>query len=134
MQREIRFATAPVDAQILDQKAGRDHAQAVVHIARLVQLRHGRVHQRIAGAPLAPGGKRGIGVRPRFPGDGVVGRFEGAAFHMRVLVQNHGVEIAPDQFCQPHGRAIAATAPVHQVDDGAYQVAQRDGAEAQMHG
>ena len=134
VQREIRFATAPVDAQILDQEAGRDHAQAVVHVAGLVQLRHRRVHQRITGAPFAPGGKGGVRLGSRFPGDGVVGGLEGAAFHVRVLVQNHGVEVAPDQFRQPHGRAVAAAAPVHQVDDGAHQVAQRDGAEAQVHG
>ncbi len=49
------LAPAPVDAQVLGQKTGHHHAQAVVHIARLQQLPHGRIHQGVAGAGCAPG-------------------------------------------------------------------------------
>jgi hypothetical protein len=50
-----------------------------------------------------------------------------------MVVQDHGVELAPDQFRQPHGRAFAASAALLQIDDRAHQVAHRQRAEAEVH-
>lgn len=52
---EIFLPPAPVNAEIFHQKAAHHHAQAVVHVAGLVDLGHGRIHQRVASASLAPG-------------------------------------------------------------------------------
>ena len=53
---EVGFAAAPVDPQILAQERGHDHAQAVVHIAGIVELAHRGIDQRVprfAGTPTS---------------------------------------------------------------------------------
>jgi hypothetical protein len=132
LARKITFAPAPVDAQVLHQKAGRDHAQPVVHEAGRVQLRHGRVDQRIAGAAFAPGRKQVLRAIARFPHHGVKGRLERLLRDVRVVEQDHRVEVAPDQFRQPDRGARAAGAVGHHLAQRAHQVAHRGGAEAQV--
>ncbi|KAF5293243.1 hypothetical protein FQR65_LT20133 [Abscondita terminalis] len=115
LAREPGLAPAPVDPQVLDQEAGRHHAQAVVHIARGVELAHGGIDQRIAGAALAPGGEQRIGLGAGIPLDGVVGGLEAGMHHVRMVGQDLQVEVAPDQFGQPGGRAFARGALLHLV-------------------
>ena len=105
MLGKVAFAPAPVHTQVFHQKAGHHHAQSVVHVARLVDLCHGRIHQRIAGLAVAPCGKPGLRQRPLHPGDGVVLGLERPVHHVRVVGQNLVVEIAPDQLAQPGGGA-----------------------------
>ena len=61
----------------LVRKLADHHAQAVVHVAGLVDLRHRRVDQRVAGAALAPGGESASACRAVLPADAVVLRLEG---------------------------------------------------------
>ena len=51
---KVCFSHAPVHPQVFGEKAGYHHAQAVVHVTRLVQLAHGRVHQWVTCFCLAP--------------------------------------------------------------------------------
>ena len=44
-----------------------DHAHAVVHPARLVQLAHAPIHNRITGLTLAPGLKQSVTFFSRYP-------------------------------------------------------------------
>ena len=86
-----------MQAQVLDQETRHHHAQAVVHVAALVDLCHGRVDQRVAGAPFAPRGEQGFGGFAVLKSDAVVGGFEGALHHVRVVGHDLVVEIAPNQ-------------------------------------
>ena len=95
---EVSLAMPPVDAEILGQERGDDHAQPVVHPAAVLELAHRRINQRIAGPALAPGGQS---LRPVCPLNGVVLRLEGMTGHVRVAVENHEIEIPPDQFAEP---------------------------------
>src|SRR5579884_4363597 len=45
----------PRNQQVLDQERRHDHADAIVHPARVPQLAHAGVHDGIAGAPALPG-------------------------------------------------------------------------------
>ena len=129
---KVFFAPAPIDAQILDQKAGHYHAQAVVHVAGLVQLPHGRVHQRVAGARFAPGLEQFVGVRAVLPGDGVVVGLEALAMaHMGKVVQHLHIKVTPDQFGQPNTGPHAARQHARVCLAG--KLANRHGAKAQMH-
>ncbi len=125
---EVALAPAPVDAQVLGQKAGHHHAQAVVHVAGLPQLAHGRVHQRVAGARLAPGLPE---LGRIVPLHAVIRGPERLRDDVRVVPQDHEVEVAPRQFGQPCLRARAALGglPGRQVR----QLADGHGAEAQVH-
>ena len=98
---EVGLTPAPVQAQVLDQKACHHHPQTVVHVAGLVDLLHRRIDQRVAGAAIAPGGKVGIGLRPLRPGHGIEFGLEGMAHHARMVEQDLVVEVAPDQLGQP---------------------------------
>jgi hypothetical protein len=76
-----------------------------------MDLRHRRVHQRIARAAFAPGGKSLLRQRPFFPLDPVVFRPETlAAPHLREVGQHLEVELAPHQFLEP-GRRAAVVMP-----------------------
>ena len=105
---KIVFAPAPVQPQIFTQETRHHHPQAVVHVPRLVDLRHGRVHQRVAGAALAPGLEQGVCPGAALPLDGVIGRLETAVHHMRVVRQDLEVEVAPDELTQPGAGARVA--------------------------
>ena len=133
---EIGLAPAPVQAQVLDQKAGRDHAQPVVHIAAGIELAHGGIDQRVAGAAFAPGGKEGVGLGSRLPFDGVIRRLEAALHHIRLVGQDLEVEVAPDQLAEPGGRPFACRGRpvlvVGRLMGEAGQLAYRHGAKAQM--
>ncbi len=125
---KVALAPAPVDAQVFGQKTRNHHAQAVVHIAGLVDLAHGRVHQRIAGAALAPGGELRRVVAPL---NAVVNRLESRIHHMRMVEQNLKIKVAPHQLGQPDPGPLAARLlprPGHRN-----QLAHRDRAEAQVH-
>ena len=73
-----------------------------MHITRLVDLRHGRVHQRVTGLAGAPGLEQRIGMRPFFPDDGVECGFKTLAYHLWVVHQDLEVKVAPYQLTQPH--------------------------------
>ena len=105
---KVLFAPAPVQSEVLHQKTGGDHAQPVVHVAGLVDLRHRRIDQGVAGAALAPGLKQRCGGSALFPGDHVVRRFEGARGNMRKIAQDLRVKISPYQLAEPDRRAGAA--------------------------
>ena len=123
MARKPGLALAPVDAEVLGQEAGDHHAQAVVHPPAVQQLPHGRIHQRIAGAPLLPGSEP---FRPVLPDQGIELGLERPLHDVRKTVEDHEIEIAPDQFVEP-----AVRPPGQRL---AHQFADREGPEAQMHG
>ncbi len=123
---EITLAEPPVDQQVLGQERGRHHAQAVVHIAGLVELAHRGIDQRVAGTRLAPRLEmaRRIGPRQR-----VVLRLEGMpGSDVGAVPQHLMIEIAPDQFGQPGLRTAPALLPGR-----GGKLADGDGAEAQVH-
>ena len=61
---EILFAPLPVNHQVFGEKAGDDHATAVVHPANFIQLAHRRIHDGVAGAPRTPGLKLVLIIHP----------------------------------------------------------------------
>ncbi len=125
---KVALAPAPVDAQVFGQKTRHHHAQPVVHRAGLVDLAHGRVHQRIAGATFAPGGKL---IRVVAPLNAVVNRLESRIHHMRMVVKNLKIKVAPHQLGQPDPGPLAARLlPRPSQRD---QFAHGHRAEAQMH-
>ena len=133
---EIGFAPAPIDPQVLAQEAGSHHAQPVVHVAGLVDLRHRRVDQRIPGAALAPRLEQAIGVFAGVPPDLLVLGLEAVRHtvdrpHVRKVRQHLRVEIAPDQFAQP-GRC-ARVAMQRELMGQACELADRHRAETQVH-
>lgn len=54
---EVALAPLPGDEQVLGQKSGDDHADAVMHPTGGVELAHSGVDQRVAGAAFAPHGE-----------------------------------------------------------------------------
>ena len=122
------LAPAPVNSQVLGQKTGHHHAQAVVHIARLQQLPHGRIYQGVARAGCAPGLPQVGGLVPWHV---VVFGLEGVGDHLGVVVQNHEIKITPGQFSQPGLRPLAAGRRLLGRQCG--QLADGNGAKAQMH-
>ena len=116
----------PVDPQILGQERRRHHAQAIVHIAAARHLPHRRVDQRVTCFPLVP---RPQSLGPIVPDNGIVGRAKRAFDNMGEAVEDHEIEIAPDQFRQPGHAPLAADA-----QRMCHQFANRNGAEAQMYG
>ena len=131
MVREILLAPTPVNSEVFHQKAGHHHAQTVVHVARLVDLRHGCVNQRVAGAALAPGSEQGLGVFAVFKLDLVVFGLERLVHHMRVVGQDLVVKVAPDQLRQP-GACTQHALNVHGVGNRSH-LADRDGPEPEVH-
>ena len=97
MGGKVAFAPAPINAQIFHQKTRHHHAQTVVHVAGLVDLRHRGIDQRIAGFAIAPGLEQGLRSGAAFPFDAVVIGLEGMRHHAGVVVQNLVVKIAPNQ-------------------------------------
>ena len=120
-----------MQAQVLDQKTRHHHAQAVVHVAALLDLCHGRVHQRVAGAPRAPSREQGFGGFAVLKRDAVVGGLEGALHHVRVVGHDLVVEVAPNQFGQPSAGARIAR-QVQRVGQP-QGLAHRERAKAQVH-
>ena len=101
-----------------------------MHVARLVDLRHGRVHQRVAGAAFAPGLEQGGGLVALDPVDAVVLGFEG--LHRRVwkVAQNLGIKISPDQLTEPGGCTLVSLLLRRQAQRG--QVADGHRAKPQV--
>ena len=130
MGGKIVLTPAPVNAEVLDQEARGHHAQAVVHVAGLVDLGHRGIDQRVAGASLAPGREQRLGLAAVFPGDRVVRGLVGAVRHMRKVRQNREIKVAPDQFAKPDCRPRAAVELPLQRDR--CQLADRYGAESQV--
>ena len=128
---KIALAPAPIEPQVFGQKTGHHHAQAVVHVASLVDLRHGRIHQRIARAALAPRGKQFFGLLVMVPFDVVVFGLERTRHHTRMVMQDLVIKIAPNQLRQPH--LSTGRAHPHAFKRGGCQLANRHCAEAQMH-
>ena len=121
------FPPAPVNAQILGQKAGDDHAQAVVHVAGAEELAHGRIHQRVAGMAGTPGGPE---VGRLIPAQLVEFWLEGVRDDLRVVPQDHEIEIAPGQFVEP-GLSTGA-AQLGLGDGQTCGLTDRQGAKAQV--
>ena len=71
---KIALAHAPVEQEVLGEERGDGHAGAVVHVAGCVELAHGGVDERVAGAALGPGVEQLLGILPFDVG---VFRFEG---------------------------------------------------------
>jgi hypothetical protein len=67
-----------------------------------------------------------------FPFDAVIFLLERAVDHMGEMVQDHEIEIAPDQFSEPHRGAAAAFAGTHGFNRATHQRANRHGAKAQV--
>jgi CheY-like chemotaxis protein len=129
---KVGLAATPVQAQVLDQETGHHHAKPVVHVAAAVDLVHGSVHQRIAGTALAPRGKQLVRMLAVLPLDAVVVGLEGVAYHMGVVVKDLVVEVAPDQFAQPHLGAAGVRSGLGALPGLARQVPDRHRAEAQV--
>src|SRR5688572_21615163 len=72
LQREIAFTVAPIDAEILRKEARHDHPQPVVHVARLVQLAHRGIDERITRASLAPSSEVSRRLLAALPLHGVI--------------------------------------------------------------
>ena len=119
---KVFLAQTPVNAEIFGQKRSNHHAQSVVHPAAMIQLAHRGIDQRVTGAPLAPGL---VAFRPVGPLNRVVVRFERLAeADLREAVEDHEVEVTPDQFAEPDRRFV--------FPGKANQFADRDRAKAQM--
>jgi hypothetical protein len=125
LRGEIGFAQAPVHQQVLHQERGGDHPQAVVHVAREVELAHARIDERVAGAPLAPGRKQPFVVGP---GDALELRAEGAGGDARVMPEDLEVEIAPGELGEP---CLGPVPGMRAREAG--QLANGDRAEAVVH-
>ncbi len=97
LPREVAFAATPVDTEILGQKAGGHHAQAVVHVSALIELRHRGIDQRVASGACAPGIKHSLGVWTGLPLNPIVFGSVGVVDDMRVMPQDHVIKVAPDQ-------------------------------------
>ena len=102
-----------------------------MHVACLVQLGHGRIHQWVAGAAFAPRRKQCIGMFAVVPFDGVVGGLERAGHHVRVVGHDLVVKIPPDQFAQPHTGTVVALGM--QCIGCARQQANRHSAKPKVH-
>ena len=115
---EVLLAPAPVDVQVLDQKARRDQPRAVVHPARRGQLAHAGVDHR--DSPFGPRARR-RSARPT-PSHWMASStgLERVADVARVLPQDVGVEVAPRELAG----VGAARAPL--------QLARADAAEVQV--
>ena len=131
MLGKITLAPAPVNAQIFHQKTGHHHAQTVVHVAGLVDLHHGCVHQGVAGAALTPGVKQFVGVGAMLPLDGVVIGLEAARHRMGKVGHDLCIKIPPDQLRQPH--LCPFIARLREVIGLAGQMPDRHRAKPQMH-
>lgn len=62
---EVALAQAPVEEEVLGEEGGDEHAAPVVHVARVGELAHGGVDERVARAAGGPGGEERGGVFPR---------------------------------------------------------------------
>ena len=117
---EVTLAPLPGDQKVLGEERGDDHAQAVVHPAGLVELPHGRIHDRKAGLPLAPRGKE---ILPVFPLDRVIFPAERALGDVRKLPKDLLVEVAPGQLRDKNinlflGRRILGPGPARGGQNG----------------
>jgi len=88
----------------------------------VIELAHGSIDERITGASFLP---RGQPSWPVVPGHSIVGRLESVADDTREVVEDHEIEVTPDQLVEP-GRVLG-------VECRADQFADADGAEAQVH-
>ena len=99
-----------------------------MHITGLVDLAHRRINDGITGTALAPGREQGFIVGPL---NGIVSRLECARHHMRMMVQDHEIEIPPHQLRQPGCGAFAGL-PANTGPGRARECPYRNRAKAQM--
>ena len=85
-----------------------------MHVACLVDLRHGGIHQRVASATFTPCGKHGLGGIALLPLDLVVLGLEGLQSRMWKVGQNLRIKITPDQLAQPYRSAFTSSALLFQ--------------------
>ena len=79
-----------------------------MHVTGSVDLRHGGIDQRKAGASIAPCFKQGLCGWAFLPGDLVVRGFERFGRDVGEIAEDLCVKVAPDQFAEPDGRAFAS--------------------------
>ncbi len=125
---EVLLAPLPVDEQVLGEERGDDHAGAVVHPAAFSQLAHGCIDGGIARAPGFPRLELGLIVAPR---DALVLLAEALFADARMMIEDHGVELAPDQLVEPGLRALAA-AVLPGFPRGDHGLSRREHAEAKI--
>ena len=128
---KVAFTPAPVQPQVLGQEARHHHPQAVVHVARLVNLSHGCIYQWITRSAIAPRSKQGFGIIAMFPLDVVIFSFEGVMRCMRKVSQNLGIKVPPDQLAEPHSSTFTASAL--SIERSTRQLPYRHGPKPQMH-
>ena len=102
-----------------------------MHVAGLVDLRHGGIDQRVAGAAFAPGGEQGFRVIALLPLNFVVLGFEGIASRVGKVGQNLRIKVAPDQLAEPDRSAL--TAGLLLLQAGASKLPDGHCAKAQVH-
>jgi len=110
--RKIAFAPEPVVQEVLAEKAGGDHAHAVVHKAGGVEFTHTGIDDGIAGPPFAPALKL---FRFLAPGNGGVLGLEGLIDDVGEAGEDRHEEFPPDQLTQPG--PVEFTAGAHQLSD-----------------
>ena len=93
----------PVDPQVLDQKARRDHAHTIVHPAGLPELAHPGVHHRITRTAVLPCCKV---ISLALPGEGVELRTPVLLGHGRKVIQQVIGELSPSQFAEELFRSL----------------------------
>ena len=102
---EIAFAQSPIQMQVLGQKHRRDHPRAVVHVARGIQLPHGRIDNRKARPPLAPGAVFRLVLIPFHP---AVFRIELMLQHLRIVPEDLEIEFPPNQLADEFPHIVAS--------------------------
>ena len=89
---EVAFAPSPIDVNVLGEKGRYDHAGAVVHKSRLVELAHSGVDHGKAGSAFSPKFEC-LGIL--FPGDLIVLFLEGISENMWKVEGDLSKEISP---------------------------------------
>ena len=94
---EVAFAASPVDQKIFHEEGCGDHADPVVHPARLGELAHAGVDDREAGATFGPRRELLIGGWAGLPRDAVVLGTDCPPIDVGELMGDVGVPVAPGQ-------------------------------------
>ena len=127
---EPALAGAPVDVQILGEKARDDHAHAVVHPAGRRQLPHPGIDDRIPGHAGLP---RLEAVRIVVPFQRVACLAERTVEHPGMRIEDGVVELAPHQLVDPRPDPLLRRRLGRgQREPRAHAFAHRDRAEAQV--
>ena len=91
--------------QVLGQKHRRDHPRAVVHVARGVQLPHGRIDHRKTRPPFAPSAVFLLVLVPFHP---PVFRVELLLQHLRIMPEDLEIKFPPNQLADEFPHIVAS--------------------------